>query len=169
MEKINVISKRLGVSKGKIKDMVNNDEISFELVDGVYYVDENEIRCKLETSTNSENHNSQFDDKFHSYLKTLSKKLVRYYSHTKNGYYLRKSELCKEFLEGNENSYMLGDLYDFVRFQFSYCMREIKKGNTKNNDILENQRLFSYLLKVLENTPNKMKIININPQNDYSY
>ena len=48
MEKLNEVSKRLGVSKGKIKDMCKSGEISFEVVDGIYYVDENEVKQKLE-------------------------------------------------------------------------------------------------------------------------
>lgn len=48
MEKLNVVSKRLGVSKGRIKDMCKSDEITFEVVNGVYYVDENEVKQKLE-------------------------------------------------------------------------------------------------------------------------
>jgi hypothetical protein len=47
MEKLNVVSKVLGVSKGKIKDMCKDGEITFEVVNGVYYVDENEVKQKL--------------------------------------------------------------------------------------------------------------------------
>jgi hypothetical protein len=47
MEKLNVVSKKLGVSKGKIKDMIKDGEISFEVVNGVYYVDIKEIKNKF--------------------------------------------------------------------------------------------------------------------------
>lgn len=52
MEKLNVVSKVLGVSKGKIKDMCKSGEITFEVVNGVYYVDENEVKEKLKTQNN---------------------------------------------------------------------------------------------------------------------
>ena len=73
MEKLNVVSKKLGVSKGKIKDMIKNGKINFELVNGVYYVDENEVKSELET-TNTSNKNSQFDEIFHSYITREIKK-----------------------------------------------------------------------------------------------
>jgi len=39
----------LGVPKGKIKDMIKNKEISFELLNGAYYVDVDEVRKFLNT------------------------------------------------------------------------------------------------------------------------
>jgi hypothetical protein len=50
MEKLNVVSKKLGVSKGKIKDMCKSGEINFEIVNGIYYVDVDEVKQKLENN-----------------------------------------------------------------------------------------------------------------------
>jgi len=48
MKKLNTVAKALGKPKGKIKDMCKNGEITFEVVKGIYYVDENEVKQKLE-------------------------------------------------------------------------------------------------------------------------
>jgi excisionase family DNA binding protein len=44
MKKLNEVSKRLNISKGKIKDGINKGEIPFEMENGVYYVDEEEVK-----------------------------------------------------------------------------------------------------------------------------
>lgn len=51
MEKLNVVSKLLGVSKGKIKDMCKSGEITFEIVNGVYYVDMDEVQNLLNNNS----------------------------------------------------------------------------------------------------------------------
>lgn len=51
MEKLNVVSKKLGVSKGKIKDMCKSDDVTFTIINGIYYVDENEIKEKLKENS----------------------------------------------------------------------------------------------------------------------
>ena len=53
MEKLNAVSKRLGVSKGKIKDMCKSGEITFEVVDGIYYVNIEEVKDKINLTTQS--------------------------------------------------------------------------------------------------------------------
>lgn len=52
MEKLNVVSKKLKISKGKIKDMIKENKIPFELKCGVYYVNENDVKQKLVTNQN---------------------------------------------------------------------------------------------------------------------
>lgn len=170
MEKLNVVSKVLGVSKGRIKDMCKSGEITFEVVNGVYFVDENEIKQKLEENpSNIKSNESQFDDKFHSYLDETTKILLKFYYKTKNPYFMRKYELCKEVLKGDESPYTLSFLYDFVRFQFADVMRSIKKGNSSDFN-LKLQTIYSHLKNELEKPNVEVGIyININPQNDYSY
>lgn len=47
MNKLNLVSKKLGVSKGKIKNMVKDGLVTFDLTNGVYYVDENDVKERL--------------------------------------------------------------------------------------------------------------------------
>ncbi len=46
---VKVASKELNISKGKIKDMIKSKDISFELINGIYYVDIEEVKKVLET------------------------------------------------------------------------------------------------------------------------
>lgn len=44
MVTLKVTSKELNIPKGKIKDMIKNGEISFELINGIYYVNVEEVK-----------------------------------------------------------------------------------------------------------------------------
>ena len=60
MVKLNEIAKNLGVPKGKIKDMILNKRISYEIIAGIYYVDEVEVLNILKSYGNtSSNKKSQ--------------------------------------------------------------------------------------------------------------
>ena len=56
MVTVKVASKELEIPKGKIKDMINNSKISFEMVNGIYYVNIEDIRSKIKSQ-------NQFSDK----------------------------------------------------------------------------------------------------------
>lgn len=180
MEKLNIVARVLDISKGKIKDMCKSDEITFEIVNGVYYVDLDEVKNQLEKSVmndsidytmcqDSNYMNSQFDEKFHSYLKELYNDLIKWYAKTNNPYYMKKFELCEQILNGDESPFTLALLYDFVSFQFAYVMRAIKSGE-KHSFNLKLQKIFSYLKNELEKpNVNRDLLININSKNDYSY
>lgn len=47
MEKLNIVARVLDISKGKIKDMCKSGEIIFEIVNGIYYVDLDEVKEKI--------------------------------------------------------------------------------------------------------------------------
>ena len=47
MVTVKVASKELCIAKGKIKDMIKNNEISFEFVNCMHYIDINEVKEKL--------------------------------------------------------------------------------------------------------------------------
>ena len=53
---VKVASKELNIHKGKIKDMIKNKEIYSENINGVFYVDIEEIRSKIKSQ-------NQFSDK----------------------------------------------------------------------------------------------------------
>jgi len=44
---LKIAAKELGVSKGKIKDMIRGNHIGYELINGQYYVDIDEVKSKL--------------------------------------------------------------------------------------------------------------------------
>lgn len=50
MVKLNEVAKNLGVSKGKIKDMILNKRISYKIIAGIYYVDEVEVSNILKSN-----------------------------------------------------------------------------------------------------------------------
>lgn len=60
MVKLNEVAKILGVSKEEIKDMIFNNRISYEIIAGIYYVDEVEVLNILKSNGNiSSNKESQ--------------------------------------------------------------------------------------------------------------
>jgi len=170
MEKLNAVSKRLGVSKGKIKDMCKSGEITFKIVNGIYYVDENEVKQKLEENpSNIKSNESLFDDKFHICMSEVRDMFMWLYHKTNDSYFKRKSDLCKDVMRGEEDSYTLGLLYDFIKFQYSDVMRLIKNGDN-NNTNLKFKKIYEYIQSELEKpTVDKFNVININPQNNYIY
>lgn len=53
MATLKVASKELNIPKGKIKDMIKNEEIYFENINGIYYVDIAEVKKVLESKKNN--------------------------------------------------------------------------------------------------------------------
>ena len=120
------VAKELGLSKGKIKDMIRDKKIEAELVDGHYYVDIDEIK---EVLKNPFSKKSIIDDeKFVSHLNHLSYQFYKIYLQTSDDYFKRKYDLVNDVLDGKEDFFTLSQLKDLAVVQFDLNKKRLKRG-----------------------------------------
>ncbi|MCX6076464.1 MAG: hypothetical protein NTW78_06195 [Campylobacterales bacterium] len=98
MVSVKVASKELGEAKGKIKDMIKDGEISFELVNGIYMVNIEEIKKVIEEKSFCSNSIGKFkcSDTFIRIAKiTLNDFKVIPYNHNTDGIISDMSNIIK--------------------------------------------------------------------------
>lgn len=135
MEKLNVVSKRLNISKGKIKDKCKSGEITFELVNGVYYVDEDEVKLSLDSNKNLSfenrvttkckiSHSEIYDDNslivwidemVYSKTKQQPQNRVDYKPHTKSPHIVKKHYRNQPYGSRDNPQYRRIEIKSFVK------------------------------------------------------
>lgn len=131
----------LGISKGKIKDMIKNKEILFELVNGAYYVDVDKVKEILSNQSSQKSINQ--DGKFEIYLIHLSKEFHKLYLQTGDDYFKRKYDLCQNILNGDDDFFTLAELKDLSIVQLDLNKKRIKRG-LKDKETYKQIEIFEY-------------------------
>ena len=131
----------LGVPKGKIKDMIKNKEISFELLNGAYYVDIDEVK-EIHSNQSSQKSIGK-DERFETYLVHLSKVFHKLYLQTYDDYFKRKYDLFQDLLNGNDDFFTLAELKDLSIVQLDLNKKRIKRG-LKDKETYKQIEIFEY-------------------------
>lgn len=144
MKKLNEVSKRLNISKGKIKDGIKKGEIPFEMENGVYYVDEEEVKGWLYSVVNNPNLKplpkiikriliETYKDFEMSNLTSKGDDLLEIFEKVYNGKNTLHIVECVEILQ-----YVLKYSYTFMNSEF------IDYDELKNNTINYYEKLHNY-------------------------
>ena len=148
MEKLKVISNRLGISKKIIQKLVKKGKIKYEIIDGVIFVDENEVKNVLENSDSDSNsisisiefinenifnnpndcvnYYSLFIENYRSYTEKYNdSNLLNFLNHSVNsnnciGDRLEESDFIIDHLKYTIDTTIFGDEYKFELYCIFY-------------------------------------------------